>query len=78
MLQLYPYWAGLPLQSLTQTLRIYRPDGLLLELTVASWGSEHLEPDPNSPGRPRRVAVGRESLPITEAQLAELGVRLTT
>lgn len=74
VLQLYSYTAGAPFVSLTRTLRIYRPDGTLYELAVASWGSPDLAPDPARSEVRMRVGPGRTSLPLTEAQLAQIGL----
>lgn len=76
VLQLYETRPSEPFQSLTQVLRIFQPDGRLYQVVVQSWGSPDLETNPDQPGSPTRVGAGRATLPLTEAQLAEIGLAL--
>jgi hypothetical protein len=76
VLQIYATRPSEPFQSLTQTLRIYRPDGTLYTLAVRNFGSPDFAPNPDQPEIPKRVGAGRESLPLSEAQLADLGLAI--
>jgi hypothetical protein len=77
VLQLYEVRPSEPFQSLTQVLRIFRPDGELYQVVVQNWGSRDFEPNPDQPQIPTRVGEGRPTLPLTEAQLAEIGLAIT-
>jgi hypothetical protein len=61
-----------PFQSLTQGLRIYRPNGVLVEITQRNFGSPdfRLNDDDQSFDRFGR---GRETLPLSADQLAAIG-----
>jgi hypothetical protein len=74
VLQVYPVLPSEPFQSLTQTLRIFLPGGTLYQLEVHNFGSPDFEPNPAQPEYPNRVGPGRETLPLTEAQLAAIGL----
>jgi hypothetical protein len=74
VLQIYPVSPSEPFQSLTQSMRIYRPNGTLYTLAVRNWGSPDLAPNPAQPANPSRVGAGRATLPLSEAQLADLGL----
>ncbi|WP_309114248.1 hypothetical protein [Saccharothrix sp.] len=76
VLQIYDVAPSDPFASLTQTLRIYRPDGQLHSLTVRNFGSPDFATNRQDPGNPHRVGAGRPTLPLTEAQLAELGLAM--
>jgi hypothetical protein len=78
VLQVYRWQPSEPFQSLTQVLRIYLPDGQLYTLTVRNFGSPDFAPNPVQPEVPNRVGAGRASLPLTEAQLADLGLAIVT
>jgi hypothetical protein len=73
VLQVYPMQVGEPYQTLLMTLRIYRPSGIVYNLIAYSMGSPDVRPDPRSPGTVERIGKGRDTLPLTEAQLADLG-----
>ncbi len=77
VLQLYEVRPSEPFQSLTQVLRIFRPNGELYQVVVQNWGSRDFEPNPDQPQIPTRVGEGRPTLPLTEAQLAEIGLAIT-
>jgi hypothetical protein len=67
--------ASEPFQTLTQTLRIYQPDGRAYSVTQFSMGSPDMQPNPKNPQGPKdRVGKGRETLPLTELQLSEIGL----
>ncbi|MEV4311391.1 hypothetical protein [Actinocrispum sp. NPDC049592] len=74
VLQIYPYRAMEPYQTLTQTLVIYRPDGRLYSISQWSDGSVDVRPDPKQPSMWERIGKGRGTLPLTEQQLAAVGI----
>ncbi|MFE9747166.1 hypothetical protein ACFYOT_19870 [Saccharothrix saharensis] len=76
VLQIYDVAPSDPFASLNQTLRIYLPDGQLRSLTVRNFGSPDFATNRQDPGHPHRVGAGRPTLPLTEAQLAELGLAM--
>lgn len=76
VLQIYDVAPSDPFASLNQTLRIYRPDGQLHSLSVRNFGSPDFATNRQDPGNPHRVGPGRPTLPLTEAQLAELGLTM--
>ncbi|TDV55318.1 hypothetical protein [Actinophytocola oryzae] len=76
VLQIYDVAPSEPFVSLDQTLRIYRPDGQLYALSVRNFGSPDFATNPADPGHPDRVGAGRPTLPLTEAQLADLGLAI--
>lgn len=76
VLQLYDVAPSDPFASLTQTLRIYLPDGRLHSLSVRNFGSPDFATNREDSGNPHRVGAGRPTLPLTEAQLAELGLAM--
>jgi hypothetical protein len=76
VLQIYDVAPSDPFASLNQTLRIYRPDGQLYSLSVRNFGSPDFATNREDPGHPHRVGAGRPTLPLTEAQLAELGLAM--
>ncbi|MDQ3786906.1 MAG: hypothetical protein M3422_06645, partial [Actinomycetota bacterium] len=76
VLQLYDTRVSEPFQSLTQTLRIFLPNGRMYQVVAQNWGSPDLQTNRDEPGSPIRVGKGRETLPLTEAQLAEIGLAL--
>ena len=77
VLQLYEMRPSEPFESVTQTLRIFLPNGRLYQVVTQSWGSPDFETNRDDPGSPIRVSKGRETLPLTAAQLAEIGLALT-
>lgn len=74
VLQIYDVAPSDPFASLNQTLRIYLPDGQLYSLSVQNFGSPDFATNREDPAHPHRVGAGRPTLPLTEAQLAELGL----
>jgi hypothetical protein len=70
VLQLYPMMASEPYQTLTMTLSIYLPTGEQYDVVAYNIGSKDM------PGG-KRVGKGRDTLPVTEAQLAQLGEAVT-
>lgn len=46
VLQVYSVLPSEPFQSLTQVVRVFRPDNELVQVTVANWGSPDIRPDP--------------------------------
>lgn len=78
VLQIYAWQPSEPFQSMTQVLRIYEPGGTLYQVTVRNFGSPDFTTNRAQPESPNRVGAGRASLPLTERQLADLGVALVT
>jgi hypothetical protein len=76
VLQIYDVAPSDPFASRTQTLRIYQPDGQLYSVSVRNFGSPDFATNREDSGRPHRVGAGRPTLPLTEAQLAELGLAM--
>lgn len=76
VLQLYETRVSEPFRSMTQTLRIFLPNGRMYQVVAQNWGSPDFRNNPEEPGSPIRVGNGRETLPLTEAQLAEIGLAL--
>lgn len=76
VLQIYDVAPSDPFASLNQTLRIYLPDGRLHSLSVRNFGSPDFATNRNDPAHPHRVGAGRPTLPLTEAQLAEVGLAM--
>jgi hypothetical protein len=76
VLQIYDVAPSDPFASLNQTLRIYLPDGQLYSLSVRNFGSPDFATNREDPGHPHRVGAGRPTLPLTERQLAELGLAM--
>ncbi|MEU4447904.1 hypothetical protein AB0K14_04510 [Actinosynnema sp. NPDC050801] len=76
VLQIYDVVPSDPFASLTRTLRIYLPDGQLHSLSVRNFSSRDFATNREDPAHPRRVGAGRPTLPLTEAQLAELGLAM--
>ncbi|RLK60129.1 hypothetical protein [Actinokineospora cianjurensis] len=68
VLQVYPEVPSDPFVTLTMRARIFRPNGTLLVLEVRSFGSVHLRQTAEGAER----LPGRTTLPMTEAQLAQL------
>jgi hypothetical protein len=61
-----------PFQSLTQTLRIYRPDGTLVELEQRNYGSPDLRVNEDDWSFDH-FGKGRGTLPLTAEQLMAIG-----
>jgi hypothetical protein len=78
VLQIYARQPSEPFQSLDMVLRIYRPGGELYTVTVHNFGSPDFKPNPAQPDIPIRFGGGRETLPLTETQLADLGIAIAT
>ena len=76
VLQIYDVAPSDPFASLNQTVRIYLPDGQLYSLSVRNFGSPDFATNREDPGHPHRVGAGRPTLPLTEGQLAELGLAM--
>lgn len=76
VLQIYDVAPSDPFASQNQTLRIYLPDGQLYSLSVLNFGGPDFETNREDTGHPYRVGAGRPTLPLTEAQLAELGLAM--
>lgn len=75
VLQIYPVVTkGEPLQSVTMVLAIFRQGGTFDWISVVNYASSDFEPREHAD--PERVGPGRESLQLTEAQLAEIGLEL--
>lgn len=74
VLQLYPVRATDPSPSLSQTLRIYRPGGLLITVEIRNYGTrDHRRAET---GELERTAPDHRNLPLSERQLAEVGVAI--
>jgi len=76
VLQIYDVAPSDPFASLNQTLRIYLPDGQLYSLSVRNFGSPDFATNREDTAHPHRVGAGRPTLPLTERQLAELGLAM--
>jgi hypothetical protein len=74
VLQIYPIRASEPFQTLSQNLMIYRSDGKLYSISMWSDGSVDVRPDPKQPTYWERIGKGRGTLPLTEDQLAVVGL----
>jgi hypothetical protein len=74
VVQVYSMAASEPYQTLSQTLMMYRPGGRLYKLTTYSFGSVDLRFDEHRPSLMERIGPGRKALPLTEAQLAVVGI----
>ncbi|MGW6443619.1 hypothetical protein [Lentzea sp. NPDC055074] len=72
IVQLHSVRAAEPFQTLLQTMEVFQPDGLMLQMELANYGSKDLLPA-QQPGYWERVGPGRANLPLTEAQFARLG-----
>lgn len=77
VVQIYPMTAAEPFQSLGQALRIYRPSGQVLELEARNFSSADFRflPDQNAFDR---FGAGRATLPLTEEQLARIGLAIAS
>ena len=62
-----------PFQSLVQVLKVYRKDGLYVQLELLNFGSPGRGSRPEQPGPGYAPAPGRANLPLTEEQFARLG-----
>jgi hypothetical protein len=62
-----------PFQTLVQALRVYRKDGLLIQLELRNFGSLDRALDPGRPDTTRRTGPGRPTLPLSEEQFSRLG-----
>ncbi|MCP2260533.1 hypothetical protein LX15_004251 [Streptoalloteichus tenebrarius] len=76
VLQMYEATPTEPFQSLRQLAVIYRPGGRTYTLTVRSWGSGDVRPDPSEPGTVVRFGPGRATLPLSDAGLARIAEEL--
>jgi hypothetical protein len=72
VLQYYSVVPSEPFQSLTQSLRIYRPNGLVDEIAVHNFGSPDVRR--NDDGSRDRFGKGRPTLPLTVEQLKTIGL----
>jgi hypothetical protein len=61
-----------PFQSLTQGLRIYRPNGVVVEITQRNYGSADYRVNDEGTSFDR-YGKGRETLPLSADQLASIG-----
>ncbi|MEO6081482.1 MAG: hypothetical protein ABIQ18_00040 [Umezawaea sp.] len=61
-----------PYQSLTQRLRIYHPNGVVVEITQRNYGSPDFRVNDDGTSFDR-FGKGRETLPLSADQLAEIG-----
>ncbi|SDJ43117.1 hypothetical protein SAMN05192558_11911 [Actinokineospora alba] len=76
VLQLYSVRASEPFQSLTRSVFVFRPGGKLYEVAMHNFGSPDFAPNPVQPEHPSRVRAGRDTLPLTEVQLAGIAERI--
>ncbi|NKE55741.1 hypothetical protein FXN61_02455 [Lentzea sp. PSKA42] len=72
VIQLHDVRAAEPFQTLLQVMEVYRPDGLLLQLELANYGSKDLRPAAQQ-GYWERIGPGRLTPPLSEEQFARLG-----
>ncbi len=76
VLQIYPVTTHSdPLRSVKMVLAIFRPDGTFYWITVGNYASGDFQQPEHAD--PVRVGPGRETLQLTEAQLAAIGLELT-
>lgn len=61
-----------PFLTLKQVLKVYRKDGLYVQLELLNFGTPDMAPASDQPGRVR-TGPGRANLPLTEEQFARLG-----
>ncbi|SDP76820.1 hypothetical protein [Lentzea jiangxiensis] len=73
LIQLHSVHPFEPFQTLVQTMFVYRPDGLVIQLDLMNFGSKDKRPDPVSQSSWERIGAGRPDLPLTEEQFARLG-----
>ncbi|HUQ54400.1 hypothetical protein [Lentzea sp.] len=73
LIQLHSVHPFEPFQTLVQTMFVYRPDGLLIQLDLMNFGSPDKRPDPVQQNFWERTGAGRPDLPLTEEQFARLG-----
>ncbi|SDK63097.1 hypothetical protein SAMN04488074_106264 [Lentzea albidocapillata subsp. violacea] len=72
IVQLHSVRAAEPFQTLLQVMEVFRPDGLMLRLELANYGSKDLRPAAQE-GYWERIGPGRVNLPLTEEQFSRLG-----
>ncbi|MFJ5987706.1 hypothetical protein [Lentzea sp. NPDC092896] len=72
ILQLHSVRAAEPFQTLLQVMEVFRPDGLMLQLELANYGSKDMRPAAQE-GYWERTGPGRANLPLTEEQFSRLG-----
>jgi hypothetical protein len=73
LIQLHAMHVFEPFQSLVQTMFVYRPDGLVLQLDLTNYSSKDRRPDGKQGGYWERTGPGRPNLPLTDEQFARLG-----
>lgn len=64
-----------PFQSLTQGLRIYRPNGVVVEITQRNYGSPDFRTNDEGTSFDR-FGKGRQTLPLSDDQLSSIGEAL--
>ncbi|GGN00364.1 hypothetical protein GCM10011609_43390 [Lentzea pudingi] len=72
IIQLHSVRAAEPFQTLLQVMEVFRPDGLLLHLQLANYGSKDMRPAAQE-GYWERSGPGRANLPLSEEQFSRLG-----
>ncbi|GGP37629.1 hypothetical protein [Saccharothrix coeruleofusca] len=77
VVQFYPVRPSEPFQSLSQVLRVYRPDGRLVQVEVHNYGSPDFRFRPDLEAFDR-FGPGRATLPLSEDQLTRIGLALAT
>lgn len=73
IVQLHSVHVFEPFQTLQQVMSVYRPDGLMYQLSLSNYGSKDSRPDPKQPGVWERIGAGRPTLPLTDEQFSRLG-----
>ncbi|MDX8049512.1 hypothetical protein SK571_08995 [Lentzea sp. BCCO 10_0798] len=72
IVQLHSVRAAEPFQTLLQVMEVFRPDGLMLQLDLANYGSADLRPAAQE-GYWERTGAGRATMPLTDEQFSRLG-----
>lgn len=72
IVQLHSVRAAEPFQTLLQVMEVFRPDGLMLQMELANYGSKDLRPAAQE-GYWERTGPGRANLPLTDEQFSRLG-----
>jgi hypothetical protein len=72
IIQLHSVRAADPFQSLAQEMVVYRPDRLILQLSMHNYGSKDMRANPQARSW-ERIGPGRPTLPLTEEQFSRLG-----
>jgi hypothetical protein len=75
VMQIYGIIPSEPFQSLTRSLRVFLPTGVVVDITVQNWGSPDFVRIKGT-DTVNRSGKGRPTLPLTELQLSQVAERL--